>query len=80
MSIDVKVPLPKKTGNKTLTFQNYILENKLLQELDDEMFIIISNTVQSRIYLFIKFIWEVQHQLEFVITILQKSTTVYHLF
>ena len=57
VGIDVKVPLPKKTGNKTLAFQNYRLENKLLQELDDEMFIIISNTVRSKICLFIKFIW-----------------------
>ena len=36
------------TGYKTSTFQNYSSENKLLQELGDEMFIIVSNTVQSK--------------------------------
>ena len=67
MLIDVKVPFLKTTRHKTFTFQNYRLENKLLQELVDEMFIIISNAVQSKISLFIKFIWE--DQLEFVFII-----------
>ena len=44
MCIDVKAPLSKGTGHTTSTFQNYRLENKLLQELGDEIFIIISNT------------------------------------
>ena len=84
MDIDVKVPLPKVpllniTGHTTLTFQNYRLENKLLQEFSDEISIIISNTVQSKISPFIKFIWEDQHQTEFVTTILQKSPTICHL-
>ena len=43
------------------------------------MFIIISNTVQSKISPFVKFIQWDQHQLEFVTIIVQKSTTVYHL-
>ena len=43
------------------------------------MFIIISNTAQSKISPFIKFIWEDQHKLEFVTTTVQKSNTVYHL-
>ena len=43
-------------------------ENKLLQELGDKMFIITSNIVQSKVSLFIKFIWKDQHQLEFVTT------------
>ena len=81
MGIDVKVPwskvlLSKTTGQTTWNFQNYRLENKLLQELGDK---IISNTVQSKISPFIKFIWEDQHQLEFVATIVQKYTSVYHL-
>ena len=42
------------------------------------MFMIISNTVQSKISPFIKCIWEDQYPLEFVTTILQKSSTVYH--
>ena len=50
-----------------------------MQELGDEMFIIISNTVQSKISPFVKFIQWDQHQLEFVTIIVQKSTTVYHL-
>ena len=84
MDIDVKVllskvSLSKITQHTTSTFQNYRLEDKLLQELDDEMFIIISNTFQSKIIPFIKFIWKDQHQLEFVTTILQKSTTVYNI-
>ena len=40
---------------------------------------IISNTEQSKNIPFIKFLQEDQYQLEFVTTILQKSTTVYHL-
>ena len=43
------------------------------------MDIIISNTVRSKISPFIKFIWEEQHQLEFVTTIVQKCTAIYHL-
>ena len=50
-----------------------------LQELGDEMFVIISNTVQSKINLFIKFILDDHYQLEFVTTTVQKSTAVYHL-
>ena len=74
-----KVSLSKITQHTTSTFQNYRLEDKLLQELDDEMFIIIPNTFRSKIIPFIKFIWKDQHQLEFVTTILQKSTTVYNI-
>ena len=48
-TIDVKVHLPKTRGHTTPTFQNYKLENKLLQELSDEMFIITLNTFQSNI-------------------------------
>ena len=79
MGIDVevplsKVPLSKTTGHTTLTFQNYRLENKLLQELGDEMFIIISNTVQSTISPLIKFIWEDHHQLYCLsLTLIQKQ-------
>ena len=69
----------KINNTQQSTFQNYRLENKLLQELRDELFIIISNTVQPKFSPFIKFIWEGQHQLEFVTNIIQKSTTVYHL-
>ena len=58
-----------ETGHTTSTFQNYSSENKLLQELGDEMFIIISNNVQSKISPFIRFMWEDQYQLEFVATI-----------
>ena len=43
------------------------------------MDIIISNTAHSKISPFIKFIWEDQYQLEFVITVVWKSTTIYHL-
>ena len=43
------------------------------------MEIIISNTVQSKISRFIKFIREEQLQLEFVTTTVWKFTTVYHL-
>ena len=50
----------------TLTFQNLNPENKLLQELGDEMFRILSNTVQSKISPAIKFTWEDQHHMEFV--------------
>ena len=71
-----KIPLSKATGHKTSNFQSYRLENKLLQELGDGMFIIISNTVPLKINPFIKFTWEDQHQLEFVTTIVEKSTTV----
>ena len=49
MGIDVKVSLSKTTEHTASTFQNYRLENKLLQELADQMFKIISNTVQSKI-------------------------------
>ena len=73
-----KSPLSKTKGHKALNFQSCRLENELLQELKDEMFIIISNNIQSKINPFIKFIWE-DHQLEFVTTIVQKFTTVYHL-
>ena len=79
MGIDIKVALSKTTGHTTLTFQSYTLENKLLQQLGVEVFIIISNTFQSKISLFIKFIWEDQHQLEFVTTIVEKCATTYHL-
>ena len=84
MGIDVKVllaevPLLKATGHTTSAFQNYRLEKKLLQELGDAMFLIISNTVWTKINPFIKFIWEDQHQQEFVNTIVQKYTVVYHL-
>ena len=84
MVIDVKVSLSKvslskATGHATLTFQNYRLENKLLQELGPEIFVIISNTVQQKFSPLIKFIWEDQHQLEFVTIIAQKSATVYPL-
>ena len=42
----------------------------------DEIF---SNTVQSKISPFINFIREKQHQLEFITTIVRKSTTAYDL-
>ena len=42
----------------------------------DEIF---SNTVQSKISPFINFIREKQHQLEFITTIVRKSTTTYDL-
>ena len=45
MGIDVKVHLLKTTGH-TLTFQNYRLRNKLLEELSGKIFVIISNTAQ----------------------------------
>ena len=82
--IDIKVPLsqeslPKTTWHTTLTLQNYSLEKKLLQELADEMFIIISITVRSKISPFIKFIWDDQHQLEFATINVQKPTAAYHL-
>ena len=73
-----KSPLSKTEGHTALNFLSCWLENELLQELEDEMFIIISNNIQSKINPFIKFIWE-DHQLEFVTTIVQKFTTVYHL-
>ena len=40
-----KVPLSKTTGDTTSNFQNYRLENKLLQEFGEKMDIIISHTV-----------------------------------
>ena len=49
MVIDVKVPFSKTARPAILIFQNYRLENKLLQDLRDEMFIIVSNGVQSKI-------------------------------
>ena len=49
----------------TSAFQDYRLENKLLHELGEEMDIIISNSVQSKISPFIKFISEEQHQLAY---------------
>ena len=55
-----------KTGHRTSTFKNYSSENKLLQELGDEMSIIISNAVQSKVSPFIRFMWEDQHLMEFV--------------
>ena len=84
MDIDVEVPLPnvllsKTTGHTTSNFQNYRLGNKLPQELGEEMDIIISNTVKSKISLFLKFIWELQHQREFVTTVVRKPTIVDHL-
>ena len=72
--------MSETTGHIKKTFQiDYWLEKKLLQELGDEMFTIISNTVQSKINPFIKSIWEDQHQMELVTTTVRKSTTVYHL-
>ena len=53
--------------------------NKWLQELGDEMFMIISNTVQSKISPFIRFMWEDRHRLEFVAIIIQKFAIAYHL-
>ena len=84
MRIDVKVPsqrvpLSKITGHTKSTFQNCRLKKKLLQELVKEMDIILSNTVQSKINLIVKLIWEEQHHVEFVIIIVRKSTTAYHL-
>ena len=52
-----------------LTFQNYRLLWKLLQELDEEMDIIISNADNSEICPFIEFIWEQHHQLTFFIIV-----------
>ena len=66
MGIDVKVVLPNTTGHIMSTFQNQRFQKKLLQESGDEMLIIVSNAVQSKISSFIKFIWEVQQQLELV--------------
>ena len=81
--------MSKTTGHALLTFRNYSLENKLLQELVDEslkLFQILFNqksvlllNSSGTISPFIKFIWDDQHQLEFVTIIVQKSTTVYHL-
>ena len=47
------------------TFHNY----KLLQELDDEIVIIISNANNLEIFPIIKFIWEQHHQQAFVATV-----------
>ena len=59
-------PLPKTlTEHTTLTFQNYRLEEKLLQELGEVMETIMSNADNSEICLFINFIWEQHHQLVF---------------
>ena len=52
----------------TSTFQNHRPENELLQKLEDEMFIIVLNTVQSKISPFIKSIWKDQYQQESVAT------------
>ena len=54
MGIDVKDSVSKTTGHTTLTFENYRLENKLLQNLGDLMFMIISKTVHSKISPFIR--------------------------
>lgn len=55
-----KASLSKATGHVTSTLENYRLENKSLQELVEELDVIFSNVVQSRINLF-KLIWEKQH-------------------
>ena len=82
MVIDVKLPFSKvsfsKTTEDTLTFQNFKLENKLLQELGEEIFIILLNTVQSKISHFIILMWEYQNQLEFITITVQIFSTVYH--
>ena len=83
MVIDVKLPFSKVSFSKTtehttLTFQNYKLENKLLQELGEEIFIILLNTVQSKISHFIILMWEYQNQLEFITITVQIFSTVYH--
>ena len=74
-----KVLLSKTIEHTTSAFQNWGPKNKLLQELDEEMDIIISNTFRSKISPFTKFISEDQHQLEFVTTIAQKFTVIYPL-
>ena len=71
--------MSKTTGHTTSTFENYRLENRLLQDFGDEVDIIISNTVQSKSSPFIKFIRAEHHQLKFVTTIARKSTSVSHL-
>ena len=43
------------------------------------MFMIISNTVQSKISPFVRFMWEDRHQLEYFAVIVQKFTIAYHL-
>ena len=50
------VGIEHENGHTTSTFQNHSSENKLLQELGDKIFIIISNIVQSEVSPFIKFI------------------------
>ena len=87
MAIDVKVTLPKvllpKTaGHATSIFQSYRLENKLLQQLGEEMDAIISNIVQSKICHFIKFNWNLlpPNLLLFIIYIdIKQVVTCYHL-
>ena len=52
-----------------IPFENASSQKKLLQESEDKMFIIISNTTQSKMSSFTKIIWDNQDQLEFVATI-----------
>ena len=63
----------ESTGHTTSTFQNYRLENKLLQELGKEKGILNLITGQSQISRFIKFIWLERYQLEFITTAVWKS-------
>lgn len=63
----------KTTGHTSSTFQNYRLENKLLQELAEEKGILNLITDQSQISRFIKFIWLERYQLEFITTAVWKS-------
>ena len=63
----------KTTGHTSSTFQNYRLENKLLQELAEEKDILNLITDQSQISRFIKFIWLERYQLEFITTAVWKS-------
>ena len=58
----------KTTRHTILTFKIYRLENKLPQELGEEMYIIISNAFQSKISLSIKLMWDEQHELKLVTT------------
>ena len=51
-----------------------MLENKLIQELGEEIYIITSNTAQSKIISFIKFIWGELHQLELPFTSIKTGT------
>ena len=50
----------------TLTFKNYRLEKKSLQELREEKVIIMSSANNSEICPFIKFVWEHHQQLAIV--------------